>query len=127
MIKIILNNIFLTQGLEKRHASLWVFSQAATDVDNRELSSCAQWKKRQWLPKHSCLVLGWTQLCQIIETQKIRHEKSELFMFKHGNRTSTPMPPWKAPGCHLSPRGCWAPTMGSKAVMWPTCQGQEGD
>lgn len=32
-------NVFV---LEKRAASLWVFSQAATDVDSRELSSRAQ-------------------------------------------------------------------------------------
>lgn len=32
-------NVFV---LEKRATSFWVFSQAATDVDNRELSSRAQ-------------------------------------------------------------------------------------
>lgn len=45
--------------------------------------------RRQLLPKHSCLLLNWTQLCQIMETQKTRHGKNELFMFKHGNPTST--------------------------------------
>lgn len=75
--------------LEKRQASLWVFSQVATDVDNRELSSRAQWEEDNRSPKHSCLLLNWTQLCQIMETQKTRHGKSKLFMFKHSSRTST--------------------------------------
>lgn len=37
--------------LEKRQASLWVFSQVATDVDNRELSSRAQWEEDNRSPK----------------------------------------------------------------------------
>ena len=103
--------------LEKRQASLWVFSQAATDVDNRQLSSHAQWEKRQWLPKHSCLLLSWTQLCQIMETQKTRRGKNKLFMFKCGTRTSTLMPSWKASGCHLrapvsAGRRRWIPRLG---------------
>lgn len=35
-------NVFV---LKKIEASLWVFSQAATDVDNRELSSRAHWEE----------------------------------------------------------------------------------
>lgn len=37
-------------GLEKREASLWVFSQEATDVDNRELSSRASWEEDNCRP-----------------------------------------------------------------------------
>lgn len=36
--------------LKKIEASLWVFSQAATDVDNRELSSRAQWEEDNCSP-----------------------------------------------------------------------------
>ena len=78
-------NVFV---LEKRSFS-WVFSQAATDVNNREPSSRAHWEEDNRSPNTAAAPSQWDPTWPDNGNTENKAWKNELFMIKHGNRTST--------------------------------------